>query len=514
MFASHPTQSRLGVGYRPTPEGLVAGGLVLIGLAVRYVQFDLGRAFWLDEAWLALALERFDLRTPTRVLIEHQAAPLGFLLLSKLGVTILGSHEWVHRLLPFVSGGLMLVIWYPLLRPVLGVRVALLSLALLVLSAPLIHYSAEFKPYGVDAFVTALVAGTLLRYNDTEDRPLRLVLAVGSIGVLGLLLSFTSSIVLAAAGTTLLFLDGRRQRVSTLVLGVVWALCFLAYYIYFVAPVSADAYLKEYWSSAYAPWALWQRSAWDWYLSTSFKTFSFFFGDLPAGGAAAMFVVGLLVLARSNRPVFLVTAGTAVLTLVASMAGRYPTSERLLVFLLPLFCIAIAAGLDRMLDRAAGGLRAAGAVFAVLLFVPALYAAATFSRYPLPRHNPLPLLEMLAQHAVEGDTVYVEWPLVPVVRYYAPRFELSRLDLRFGENRPRFHLGATAAERWPVYERELLELRGSHRVWVMLDRFIASSAHDEAFFVASLNRLGRPLALQQANRCVLYLYDLAAPAPE
>lgn len=490
----------------------VAAALVLGGCALRYVQFSLGRGFWLDEAWLAMALDDFDLRTPTRPLSEHQAAPLGFLVLSKVAVDLFGAAEWVYRLLPYVCGCLLLLLWYPLLQRPLGGRVALVSLALVALSAPLVHYASEFKPYGVDAFVTLVMTGLVLRYLPVEARRLRHSLALAVAGILAMLLSFPAVFVLAAGGLAIVWQDGRRQRPATYVIGGVWVLFFALYYLEFMAPVARDPYLVQFWSEAYAPGLPWAPETWAWYGDTLHGVFTYFFGDLPSGVALALYVIGTGVLWRASPRRAMVVIAPVVLILVASLVGSYPIRDRLVMFALPLLCIVIAVAIDGLLDTARSSRRAVGLVMAAVLCVPALDDALTFSRFPLPRHDPRPLLQNLADNALAGDTVYVAWPLVPVVRHYVQRYPLTGLDIQYGESRPEFHLGSSPAERWPVYDRELAALQGQGRVWVLLDRFINDAPRDEAYFLGALNHLGRQVSQRQGPICDLFLYELGPPA--
>ncbi|HMM74764.1 MAG TPA: hypothetical protein PJ986_03575 [Gammaproteobacteria bacterium] len=150
------------------PAAAVA--LVCAGLACRFEQFRLSRGFWLDEAWLATALASFDPAAPARPLDFHQAAPLAFLFLTRGAVQALGTSEWVFRLLPFVAGCLLLVLWLPLLRAALPRPALLASLVLVAFSSPLLHYASEFKPYGVDACVTLVLLGLTLRSLDPARR--------------------------------------------------------------------------------------------------------------------------------------------------------------------------------------------------------------------------------------------------------------------------------------------------------------------------------------------------------
>ncbi len=494
----------------PLPMACIA--LLGVGLACRAEQFRANRGFWLDEAWLASALDAFDPAAPARPLPFHQAAPLAFLFLTRTAVQTLGTSEWVYRLLPFVAGCLLVVLWLPLLRRALPPTALLASLALVAVSSPLLHYAAEFKPYGVDACVTLVLLGLTLRTIDPARRGALGDASLVFAGGLAPLLSFTAPLVLAACGLALADAwrrtrDPRTLRVAACCV-VLWGGSYAALHVWYVSPLNGDPYLQAYWQPSYAPWRLWTQEALRWYGDLSFAVFAYWFGEICAGLAFALGVVGGVQLLRRQRPLGIVVVAVPVLVLIASLAGFYPLKDRLLLFMLPLVIVAVASGLQEVFRLAVGAGRPLALVVAATLLVPPAFAAWQVSRYPLPRHDPRPLLAAVAAQARAGDTLYVEWSIAPVARWYAARYALNGLELRYGEERAEFHLGAPPTERWPFYTQELAALEGRERVWVLLDQFINDARRDEAWFLGHLDAVGQRLFSQQGPRASLHLYDL------
>ncbi len=84
---------------------------VAVGAVLRIRQYLTGRSLWHDEVMLAsniLGRSYGDLLKP----LDHaQGAPLGFLLIEKAVVNLLGQDEFALRLFPFLSGMLALLIF-------------------------------------------------------------------------------------------------------------------------------------------------------------------------------------------------------------------------------------------------------------------------------------------------------------------------------------------------------------------------------------------------------------------
>ncbi|MCX7754677.1 MAG: hypothetical protein N2117_05455, partial [Anaerolineales bacterium] len=83
---------------------VAAWGLIGLGLVLRLRQYLINRSLWLDEAMLALNILHKDVWGLLGRLDYEQGAPVGFLLLEKLVVTLLGDGERALRLLPFLAG--------------------------------------------------------------------------------------------------------------------------------------------------------------------------------------------------------------------------------------------------------------------------------------------------------------------------------------------------------------------------------------------------------------------------
>ena len=80
-------------------------GLIGLGWLVRLRPYWFNRSIWLDEAQLANNVIRHSLiELITAPLSSSQAAPIGFLVVTKLLVSWFSESEKVLRLLPLAAG--------------------------------------------------------------------------------------------------------------------------------------------------------------------------------------------------------------------------------------------------------------------------------------------------------------------------------------------------------------------------------------------------------------------------
>ncbi len=113
-------------------------GLIGFGLTLRVSQYLAGRSLWIDKAMPALNIVNRSFVELTQPLDHAQGAPVGFLLIQKLILRMLGSEDYVLRLFPFVAGVLSLYLVYRLADQYIRGAAALSTLALFAASGPLV----------------------------------------------------------------------------------------------------------------------------------------------------------------------------------------------------------------------------------------------------------------------------------------------------------------------------------------------------------------------------------------
>jgi len=89
---------------------------LLFGFALRMRQYLFNRSIWLDEASLANNIIGRSFAGLTQTLDFGQGAPIGFLFIQKLMVTLFGGHDYILRLFPLIAGVVSLYLFYQVVR--------------------------------------------------------------------------------------------------------------------------------------------------------------------------------------------------------------------------------------------------------------------------------------------------------------------------------------------------------------------------------------------------------------
>jgi len=143
-------------------------------------------------------------------------------------------------------------------------------------------------------------------------------------------------------------------------------------------------------------------------------------------------------------------------TLLASVAGKYPFQERLVIFLVPAMLLPIACSLlatHVILKKIVWFL------FAVLLIYP-FYLSAKYTVRPPELYDVRPALEFVSRHYAAGDTVYLHWGADVVGSYYISTSDkpiLRDVDVVRGKE--------VFVEQ--EYADDLRQLASRKRVWVV-----------------------------------------------
>ena len=275
------------------------------------------------------------------------------------------------------------------------------------------------------------------------------------------------------------------------------------------------AYMNQFWAAGLLPlppnpavvalWPLNQLTA--------------LFGAVPGPGArlaypipelyVALTAFGFWVLWRQQRGLAFILLAPIGATFCAAVARQYPFSERLIVFLVPTFFLAIATAIEWLRRMASRWSPALGWLVVLLLIGPAAY--------PMVRMPPVyqtedmrPVLAHLQANRHAGDAVYVFHGAGPAVTFYGTRYGLRETDYAVG-----------GCHRLDA-RRYLLELdtfRGRSRVWVVLTHHLRAFP-DRENIVMYLDAIGTrrdAFAVQprlvgnRGSPAEVLMYDLGDP---
>lgn len=521
---SAPVISRTPAAIRQTafPDGSFLRRLslaaVALGCLLRIGQHLLNRSLWMDEAYLSLNILHRSFAGLCRALDYHQGAPIGFLLLEKSAVRLLGGSEYVLRLLPLLAGIASVLLFYTLASKVLRGKAVPIAVGLFAISPALIYYSAEVKQYSSDAAIAILLYCLTIEGSKSEWRAGQTVL-VALVGAAAIWMSHSSVFVLVGVGVTIsIALVLRRDwarlaRVS--VVGLCWLASLTVCYVVALRKLASDSELLSYWNANFMP--LPPRSATDlkWFVESFFDFFNTSAGLKFSGLAALVFVVGSISTFHKSAERLFLLLSPAMIILLASGLHKYPFGGRLTLFLVPTVLLLMAEGAEVLRSTASSTLPAAGVVLITLLFLdPGAYILNHFARPNSPISQPgvmfpeeiRPVVAYVRNHEKPEDLVYIFYGAEPAFDYYAERerFPLSNVEI-----------GTAAGGDPRVYESDLGRLRG-HRAWVVLSHIRGAGAQDSKYIEFYLDSLGPRLDSLSVAGAETYLYDLtnaALPPP-
>jgi hypothetical protein len=499
-----------------------AGGLLVLALVVgaslRIWQYAANTALWSDEIALATGIVDLDLSSLlTSPLPYNQVAPKGFLLAEKLAVMTLGSSDFVLRLVPLICSLISLLAFKPLATRILDGVGPSVAVALFATAAPFVSFGSMVKQYSGDVCVAVLLwwlAYELVSHPVTTRRARWSALA----GAVVVWFSQPSVLMVGALGACVLVWlvaspMGASRWARLAVILTAWATSASAVTVISFASMSTAtrAYVHRVWTGGFMPAPLSRalETFWPW------DQVMLLFGSGAQAGLAyplsplyaVLTIVGVGVLwFRNRRTALLLVVPTAVV-LGAAAAGQYPFSDRLILFLVPSFMLAIGAAVEGVRRLLLPLSRPLATCVAIGCLAPAVYPVAAVPP-PYRIEDMKPVLSYVRARRQPEDGIYVYYGAAPATTFYARRYGLDRSAYSIGG----CHRGDSRR-----YLRELDTFRGRSRVWVLLTHALPRYREREDI-LAYLDTLGtRKDGLVIASRAVawspppaeVFLYDLS-----
>jgi hypothetical protein len=449
----------------------VLWALVLTGVILRLLQYLGDAALSLDEIAIARnVLERDLWHLLAAPLAYDQTAPKGFLLATKGATNLFGSSDYALRLFPLICSIVALIAFWRVAARVLAGAGAPIAVALFAGAMPLLAYSAVVKQYASDVAVSVLLLWLALHLGPAEMTRRRALWA-GAAGMVAVWFSQPAVFVLVGLSVALLLIyrrEGTRAGVSAwenlTPMLMLWGVAVAAAVVVGLSsmtPATHD-YMRRYWAAGLLPWPPTKALAllWPW------RPLTALFGSEAAAGLgypapglyALLMAAGFWCLWRRQRNAALLILAPVVITLGAAVARQYPFIDRLILFLIPGFLLAIAAAIERM--------RRATAPYSTILTVCVVCLALAPALYPGVETPPVyqmenikPVLSHLQAKRSPGDAVYVYYGAGPAVRFYEDNYGLVQSDYVIGA----CHRGSNRR-----YLEELDNFRGSKRLWIVM----------------------------------------------
>lgn len=495
----------------------VMWAIVGLGIGLRLLRYWQGRSLWLDEVFLANNLIHKSAWGLLGKLDYRQGAPPLFLLACKGAVKLFGNSEYALRLVPLLAGLISVPLFYLLARRTLKRSGLIAALLLFAVLEPLIYYSSEVKQYSTDVAVMLAILLAVIRLHDHPQRRGAL-LGLFVVGFVGLFLSHPAIFVLAGGVVWLLTVPRIDREVALRKPGYTrgliwncagWGIAFVADYVLFLRPLADNMGLQNYWVGGYPPVSV---GIIPWFGTRAIEIFAGYdtmwlkfahIGAWPAYAAMVLAGIGIafsggFIAARSSRGVKALVLWPIAVTLIAAILRRYPFSDRLILFLVPLFVLLIGAGVAAMWGKM--NPRIIGSILIAIVAVPTVGRAALFAARPPGREEIRPALAYLKNHWQPGDLIYVYHAADAPYLYYRGEFGLGGAPFIAGQ-RPADHPNAFA--------HDLHLLAGHRRVWVLFSHVWVTQSGDERIqFVHLLQSVGQQRDQFSAPGVWLYRFRL------
>lgn len=490
---------------RSLARGLVVAAIVL-GAALRVYGYARNPSFWIDEAMLALNVVYKSPAELLRPLDLNQGAPVGYLLASKLMVTLFGGGEYSLRFLSLAAALAGLPLFAAFAYRAVPLPAARMAVGLFALSPYLAGYAAEFKQYELDATlaVALLACGRPVWQGSAGGGRLVGLAAAGAASVW---FSHPALFVLGGVGLAVL-LDAvaRNERAELrrrLAVVGVWAVSFAACYLLFTRKLGMNQYLLDYWAGTFMPLPPYKPGhlAWvaDHYFNMFDKPGGFSAVAINASGLAGVVaLVGGLALGRADWRLLVAVATPVGLAMLASGLHKYPFANRLLLFAVPGLLVATAYGgwvAAQAVGRAVPG---AGALVIAALFAGPVGECHWQLKKPLHAEDAREVVAYTHARWQPGDKAYVFYGAAACFHYYRDRYPVPLDDVVQGvENR---------GKDQSRFQRELESLRGHKRVWVVIAH---RQTPEEAALRAYLDGMGTRQEVFRLSDAVVWRYDLS-----
>lgn len=406
---------------------LVLSIIIALGIGLRLKGYLINPSFWHDECGLAWNIKFKSYHELFGILRFLQVTPPLFSITTKLLTNIFGYSEKVFRLIPFLTGCLSAIAFYFLCAKFFTKKVSILTAVLLfAINSRLINFSFEFKPYGVDAFFTIVVLLFFVNL-DIEKLNSKKAFIYGILLALIPWFSFVSVFAIAGGGLNLFISALKRKDKKLLFIISSFLLPLL---------ISALFYLKVFLFNNYTGTSM----ATDWQnyfvtlnplkflnlMSESFRYLFFPIEDVLF--TLILFFAGFFLFIKEKSKKSDLLLITFVLFLIASFFHIYPFSNRIILFLTPLYLLFML----KPLDLVSFNKRQAKSLLILVFVLITFYPQFTWINYFVTTNKklckgeyPREMMEFMVKNLKKDDIIFVSNLSNTEFDYYSSFYEIN-----------------------------------------------------------------------------------------
>lgn len=462
--------------------------VLALGVLARIYCYVWHKDLWLDEAMLAFSMygisftELFFAPLPFT-----QAAPLGFLLVSKTLGAVFGYSEWVLYLLPFVCGLGTLILAYKIGKRLFSPFGCFVFILLAVGNMGLLHYTTEFKQYGIEAFCSFLM---IYIYSRLEQRSKPLYL---SLSIIACSLFAYTALFLGAAMYLALLIEHRKRILGFLRSHIVPFLLlggFVAlYYLLYIRYQRVDGFYT-YWQSFFLPHS---PSAYPAFIKDTLlgvlEGFTPFIKPQVVPVYMCMGLLGLVIAYKQSRFIFTLCVCALLVWVALSLCRIYPFGHsgviggRLSLYMTPVFNLLCCYFLVAIFGRWKW---AAVALVAGILSVTLLRYARIYPHWHYIQQTHA-LTTTLQTQANSDDLVLIYHASKPAFMYYS---FLDGYGIADTQN-PKGAQAPYTGVRFTTFDKDLAQLeqtlRESKRAFLLISHYEEEWLHDLRTLVSRLD---------------------------
>jgi hypothetical protein len=418
---------------------------------------------------------------------------------------LLGARDYTLRLLPLLASLAAIPFMVSVSRKYGKGLAVYISLGLFAISTQVIYYSSEVKQYSSDVLI-ALVLLFLFPKCLEENKKNGALILLGAAGFLAIWISQPSLFIFMGIFITLGVVFAIRRDSNHLLwligIGGFFGISFMADYLISLRYLAANNDLLNYWNGSFAPLPSWNNITW---YTNALIGFVKDPAKLPVtvitGG---LIIFGIFSFAIRNWKLLLVLIIPFLLVLFASAFRKYPFSGRLLLFLVPLFLLLLAEGIERiwiiLMRVNAPTAWITFSVLAVYIFyIPTITAYKNVLNPPM-GEDIKPVLSCILNSDISDELIYVYYGAGPAFEFYASQF---------GIDQNQYLVGVSARDDPAKYLLDIDSLRGNRPVWFVFSHNCNWCTVDEqAFILDYLDSIGLKKIKCSSEGSSAYLYDM------
>ncbi|MDJ0577372.1 MAG: glycosyltransferase family 39 protein [Xenococcaceae cyanobacterium MO_234.B1] len=494
--------------------------IIISGIVNRLIQYIYNRSLWADEAVLALNIVERSYIELTQPLDYDQVAPIGFLWIEKFLVNLLGNNEYVLRLFPLIAGIVSLFIFAIIARRYLKNLGSVIAILLFSSISSIVYYSTEVKQYSTDILIALLLCYLLAPYGRKKITTSQTVITILLV-VIFLWLSHPAIFIFAAMGlvelvTVILNKDTNisKRKVIIYASGL---LSFCIFYFGFLNQANDNQDLFNSWEDAFPNHPLniiWYLDAFGqfFYKPLGFEYYKLLGFEINLDVVAiALFLLGCFSYFHKNTIILCTLLFPLLTTFAGAGLHLYPFRTRVVLFLAPFFIIAIAEGINWI---ATLKLHRVIAIFLACLITltiaaPVVESSMTFVK-PKQKEEIKEVLNYIRQREQPQDILYIYQRGIYQFLYYAEKYGYRPGDYILGVDDLDIYDGKKLSEaEWQRYKKDLDNLRGNSRVWVLFSHLNRNSEYKP--IKTYLDTIGTELDRFETKGAFVHLYNLHEP---